>query len=198
MIENIISRFKHKEEKVELRFGPVSASVDPRVYRDIMRMLPIGDTEFNLSLAKENGIKPLSLREIFGQAGPEVLRNAVLFDTSPGGLGGNHWRILEIDREKDSATLQLCGTFGNHDYDLVPPVHVPLDTSMFTGISIQKLELGGLPASLREATKAVEEVRRQGLDYPESLKYIGETILWSNSKGELVTADKHPVLQEKS
>lgn len=195
MIENFLSRFRHKEEKVELRFGSVSVNIDPRVYNDIRLMLPIANTEYNLSLARESGIKPLSLREIFEQVGPEALRNTVLFDTPlTGGFGGNHWRVIEIDKEKDSATLQLCGIFGNYDYDIVPPLNVPLDTSMFTGVSIQKFELGGLPASLRETVKAVEEARRQGIRYPKSFKQIGETILWSNSKGELLTTDKHPFL----
>jgi len=198
MAKEILSRFRSKEEAVELKFGPVSVSMGPQIYHDVRSMLPIQNTERNLEFAAEKGIKPLSLREIFSQIKPEELRNTVLFDTPPvPGFPGNHWRIIEINKEEESATLQLCGTFGNHDYDLIPPVNVPLDTLMFTGVSVQQFELGGLPASLRETVKAVEEAeKKDSFEYPKSLKHLGETILWPNSRGELVTADKHPVLLE--
>lgn len=190
MIESVANMLSwigsKKAETVNLKFGSVSVDIDSRVYDKIKFLSYIQSTEFNLKLAEKDGIKPLSLKEISEQIDSDTLGKAVLFDT-PSVLPGNHWRVVEVDKEKASAILQLCGNFGNYDYSMIPPVNIPLDTPMFTGISIQEYELNGSSVSLKEVVEVVGDILGTPgpLNYPESLKHRGETILWSNSNGEL-------------
>lgn len=198
MLKELVSKFKPEDKPVEIKFGPVSVEVDERTYNKIISLMyPLKDTESNLALAKRAGVKPISTREIISQIKRQDLDRAVLFDTPPNGFSaGNHWRILKVDNKQETATLQYCGTFGNHDYDLVPPIIVPLDTPLFTGISLQYYELGGLPATLGEVVKAVEESSAQSNTYPKSLKSSRETILWSNPEGLLVKSEQHLTFQK--
>lgn len=199
MIDRILTAFKPKPKEKEfiLKIGPLSVAVDLQ-YRDQINLtIPIQNTEYNLKTAESVGFKPLSLKKVIEQIKPKFLKNAVFFDTSVIGVyPGNHWRIHELNKEKGSASLQLCTVFGI-DYSAIPPISFPPDLPMFTGVSIQKFELGGMPVSLGEVTQALKNGKEgEVLNYPKSLKYKGETILWSNFHGTLVTAEKHPFLKQ--
>ncbi len=148
-------------------------------------MAPFDPNESNLRIAREKGIKPLSLREIIAQIEPEKIGNAVFFDTPPSNRWrGNFWRVTEMTEE--TATLQLCNTFGNYDSETVSPVEISLDRVLFTGVSIQKFELDGRPATVAEATQTVKEASRAKKPYPRArLKGISRTYLYSNSEGRL-------------
>ncbi len=169
---------------------------------------PFDFDKYDLSVAERKGIKPLSLKEILDQIGGEFA-NAVLFDTSPGGLrpGGNHWRVAEVVEVvggKNYATLEPCSVFGNGDgFDnSIFPIRrvgketIPLDTPLFTGVSIQRFELDGSPVNLAEVTRAVRKATPEGSirpkPLPASIAWKGETILWSDSRGKLLEAGNHP------
>lgn len=194
MIESILGKFKPEPQEITLKFGPISVLVDAQDYPHIWQeVYMVQDTDLNLRLAKENSIEPISLRGIFSQIKLDEIGKSVLFDSPPvAGFAGNHWRVVGINRKEEYATLQLCGEFGIYDYDFMPPVEVPFDTPLFTGISIQQFELGELPATLFEATTAAKETLKSSSKYPENLKHLGEKILWSNPKGVLVTRDYLP------
>jgi len=169
-------------DKYEFNLGPItitSTSCEP--------LGLLGNVGLNLKHAEKNGIKPLSYREIAEQL-PEGLENAVLFDTpkSPG-LVGNHWRV--VSQAEETVTLQMCGIFGNHDEPDIFPVEVAKNLPLFTGLSLQKYELDGRPATLAQTTQTNHQARENGLDHPIGLKYLGEEILFSDGQGLLTPLD---------
>ncbi|MFC1625611.1 hypothetical protein ACFL1Q_01045 [Patescibacteria group bacterium] len=199
--ESIFELFGFRREPKPLRIsiGPFSVKVDRRVYEKIRLIYPYQNTEFNLSLARESGIKPISLKEIVDQVGLPNLSKTVLFDTPPDGFTpGNHWRTLEVNKEQETAVIQLCGIFGSHDYDLVPPIKISSTTALFTGVSLMQYELGNLPATLREVVETTSKLTAPDDPLWESLKLKDETILWSNSSGTLVKPGKHPLFKSKN
>ena len=200
MLKEFVSRFRRPKEKVELEFGPVSVLVDAETLEKINLMHPVQNTKLNLEEAERVDIKPLSLGEIVDQIDPSDLNNIVLFDTAPDHAIGNHWRITGMNREKKTATLQYCGVFGNYDNTIIPPLKIPLDAPLFTGISIQQFEIEGLPVSLGEVVRIKHEERMQKIEgrlFSDSNESHKETILWSNPEGELVESSEHPSLKAK-
>lgn len=170
-----------------LVFGPVSVKVDlGRKWEGLFRV-PVYDTARNLESARENGIRPLSLAEVLSQINGKT-DNLVLFDTNPVVGPGNHWRVLHLDQEKRIGTLQLCGTFGTYDYQQVPPVEVPFDAVMFTGISFHpKYTISGTPAKLADVVRVIQESCQQGRDYPNEvdIDHEADSIYFSDAKGTL-------------
>ena len=186
MIKELLQRFglrKQPDEEIVM-IGLLAVKMDRKLYDSALYMGVLQDAYWNLRYAGENGDKALSLGEILAQVRPKDVKNIVLFD-SPQDIGfpGNHWRIREMEVDREVATLLLCNELGTRDYNF-PPIEVPFDTPLFTGISVPRLELNGRPVSLEEAARAVIEIRGDIL-YPESLKYIGETIMWSSPDGKL-------------
>jgi len=162
------------------------ATVDVPDLRELRTTIPFQSTRSNLNLAERRGVKPLSLGDVLSQVDKETLDNSVLFDTPPlAGFAGNHWRLIDIDSETNVGSLQLCGAFGNYDYGAVPPIQVPCEAPMFTGLSHQLFEIDGKPAVLGEVVDRVRESRIEQNGYPKNVKYNGETILWSDATGVL-------------
>jgi hypothetical protein len=200
MFKELLSQIKHRERQVVINLGPVDIKIKDK---QALPLLPLEFTEANLRIARKNGVKPLSLEEILAQIKPEEIGKAVLFDTPPvRGFVGNHWRITritELDRERKYATLQLCGIFGTYDYDQVLPVNVPLNTVMFTGVSIQKFKLNSTPATLKEVVCEVKKARDEGRDPFESSgitydEHDNGTIFFSDEEGKLTLIQDHPAL----
>ena len=186
MIKEFLQRLGLRKQPDEepVMIGLLAVKMDRRIYESALYMGILQDAYLNLKHAGENGVKALSLGEILVQVRPEGIKNMVLFD-SPRDIGfpGNHWRIQEIEADREVATLLLCNELGTRDYNF-PPIEVPFDTPLFTGISVPRLELNGRPVSLEEAARAVNKIRGD-ISYPGSLKYIGETIMWSSPDGKL-------------
>lgn len=201
MFKEILSKARGQEREVEFNLGPISVTMSADRLRSLKLMeAPVGDIDKNLERAEHTGIKPLSLRDIYSQVGEDELRNLVLFDANPGALITNRWRIIEKGNEENPAKLQLCGRFGNYDVELMPPIEVPLDTPLFTGVTIQSYEIGGMSASLAEVVHVVKENHRSensgaSFGMPATVDYLQESILFSDSEGNLLPHDEHPFFE---
>jgi len=150
-----------------------------------LRLFPVApNVDWLLGRASELGLKPLCLADVLSQIEEEEIERIVLFDSVPSlGLVGRHcWRIINLDREEETASLQLCGPFGNYD-DEVSSVEVSLDRPLFTGISKHNYRIDGSFVDLNEVIQA----RKEGIKYARS-----EVILWSDEEGGLRSRENHP------
>lgn len=166
-----------------LVFGPVAVTLtDVNDYQRkiLFATVPFSDTAWNLESARKNGIRPLSLAEVLPQINGET-DHLVLFDTTPVMGSGNHWRVLSLDQEKRIGTLQLCGGFGTYDYRQVPPVEVPFDAVMFTGLSFERFTISGTPAKLADVVSYNQEIIKQGGSQVEAYRKLREARRQSES-----------------
>ena len=134
--------------------------------------------------AERHGIRLLSLADILShkKLGDKV-DNLVLFDTYDViVLPGNHWRILELDKERRVAKLQFCGTFGLDDLENFEPFELPIDTLFFTGVTVNTFTdkaSGEVVPFLEARDRLVNEIL-QGR--PSTVKY-SETIYFMEGMG---------------
>lgn len=172
-----------------LDFGPVSVTLKDvsRHERENLGFFASVNTAQKLQFAREKlGIKPLSLGEVLSQINGQT-DNLVLFDTADASVtgGGNHWRVLSLDQEKRRATLRLCSRFGTVDYQLIPPMEVPFDAVMFTGISFQEYTVSGTPVKLADVVKIIQENINQGKEALEGIEEGADLIYFSDAAGIL-------------
>ena len=133
---------------------------------------------------ERHGIQLLNLSDVLSHKDlGDKVDNLVLFDTyDVVVLPGNHWRILEIDKERGVAKLQFCGTFGFDDLESIEPFELPMDTPFFTGVTVNTFTdkaSGEIVPFLEARKRLVDEVNQGRLS---TVKY-SETIYFMEGFG---------------
>lgn len=170
-----------------ISFGDIPV---PIRHPDILQLIPIANTRFNLEWAREAGIEPLSFQEIINQLGGDKLPHMVLFDTPPHNIG-NHWRV--INAQPDHVTLQLCNEFGNQDYSEIPLIDVPTDKPFFTGVSLHTYSYNNRLYGLEPVTRWVQQSLQSSDTYPEGLRSVQDDIYWSSPTKTLTLGGSRPM-----
>lgn len=153
-------------------------------------LIPFAITEWMLTAAEREGIKPVSFRDIKNQLeqqlGPNVVAQLVLFDSNSA-LPGNHWSVGSYDEKGGTVVLDLCGIYGNYRILHCAPVTARADQPLFTGASVcrYQTEDTGELLSLAEVATLVEASLAVGDGYPDDVIYVDRTVFWSNREGVL-------------
>ncbi len=94
--------------------------------------------EYLVQEAEREGLSLLSISDILLHRNlGERIDDWVLFDSYGVMIcPGNHWRILELDKERGVAKLQFCTTFGLEDLENIGPFELPLNIPFFTGVTV--------------------------------------------------------------